>query len=165
MTTIQIREAVESDLPSLLDIYNAVVRTSPATFDLVEQSLEQRKKWFAKFNDQHPLIVADENGTVVGYASLSTFREKEAYRQTAESSVYIHEEHHGKGVGRLLMTNLLQRAKDLKFHTIVAGITGGNDASVQLHKKLGFQQVGVFREVGFKFGEYHDVAFYQLWLA
>lgn len=164
MSCIQIRKAAESDLPALLEIYNVVVRTSSATFDLEEQSLEKRKKWFAKFNDQHPLIVADENGTVVGYASLSTFREKEAYRQTAESSVYVHEDHHGKGIGRLLMTNLIQRAKDLKFHTIVAGITGGNDSSVQLHEKLGFQQVGVFREVGYKFGQYHDVAFFQLWL-
>lgn len=162
MTTIQIREAIQHDLPALLDIYNYVVRTSPATFDLEEQSLEQRQKWFAKFNDRYPLLVAEEKDTVVGYASLSTFREKEAYRQTAESSVYVHHDHSGKGIGKLLMTELIQRAKHLQFHTLVAGITSGNESSVQLHTRLGFQPVGVFREVGFKFGSFQDVEFFQL---
>nr|WP_206529645.1 GNAT family N-acetyltransferase [Brevibacillus sp. SYP-B805] len=161
MSSIVIRDAEESDLPKLLEIYNHVVRTSPATFDLEEQTLEQRKRWFQKFDKTHPLIVAVENDAVIGYASLSRFREKSAYNQTGESSVYIHHAHQGKGVGRLLMEALLHRAKELGYHVIVAGITGGNEASVRLHERLGFTFVGVFREVGYKFGQYQDVSFYQ----
>jgi phosphinothricin acetyltransferase len=164
MSSITVRKATEHDLPVLLEIYNHVVRTSPATFDLVEQTLEQRKKWFQKYDEQHPLLVAVENGSVVGYASLGTFREKPAYNQTAESSVYVHHDHHGKGIGGLLMTKLIAAAKELGYHALVAGITGGNESSAQLHVKFGFQPVGVFRQVGYKFGEYHDVAFYQLLL-
>ncbi len=164
MSRIRVRKAAECDLPALLDIYNYVVRTSAATFDLEEQTLEQRRKWFAKFDDQYPLLVADEDGTVVGYACLSKFRDRPAYRQTAESSVYVHRDHQGKGIGKRLMTELIGLAQTLGYHTIVAGITSGNGASVNLHVQLGFQPIGVFREVGFKFGRYHDVTFYQLFL-
>jgi L-amino acid N-acyltransferase YncA len=164
VSEIWIRDARESDLPALLDIYNYIVRTSAATFDLEEQTLEQRRKWFQKFDERYPLIVAVVNGAVVGYASLSRFREKPAYGQTAETSVYIHYDYQGKGIGRLLMEAIIKRAKALNYHVLIAGITGGNESSAKLHRSLGFVPVAHFREIGYKFGQYHDVTFYQLFV-
>ncbi|MGO0060696.1 N-acetyltransferase family protein [Brevibacillus fluminis] len=162
MSEITVRHAHISDLPALLAIYNHVVRTSAATFDLEEQTLEQREKWFHKFTGRYPLIVAEQDGAVIGYASISLFREKQAYQQTGESSIYIHHEHHGKGLGKLLMNELIALARENDFHVLIAGITEGNDASVQLHQRLGFEWAGTFREVGYKFDQFQDVSFYQL---
>lgn len=159
---VLIRDAVEADLPELLNIYNDAIRTTAATFDLEEQTLEQRKIWFKKYGDRHPLIVAEIDGQVAGYCSLSTFREKDAYGRSTEISVYIAQAHRGKGIASLLMTEILARATKLGFHTILAGITGGNEASVKLHKKFGFQFIGCFKEVGYKFDQWQDVHFYQL---
>ncbi len=98
----------------------------------------------------------------IGYASLSTFREKPAYQQTAEVSIYIHKDHYRKGLGRLLTTELIERSRQLGYHVLIAGITGGKEASTKLFLQLGFEPVGTFREVGFKFNQYRDVTFYQL---
>lgn len=159
-----IREATEADLPEILEIYNEAIRNTVATFDLEEQSLEQRMLWFRKYGGRHPLIVAEVEGQVAGYCSLSTFREKDAYASTTEISVYISEAHRGKGIASILMTDIIDRAKQLKYHTIIAGITGGNEASVKLHKKFGFEFIGNFKEVGCKFDAWQDVHFYQLML-
>ena len=161
---VLIREAIEADLPEILEIYNDAIRNTVATFDLDEQTLEQRKIWFKKYGGKHPLLVAEIAGQVAGYSSLSTFREKDAYARTTEISVYISESHRGKGIASQLMTEILKRAKQLGHHTIIAGITGGNEASVKLHKKFGFEFVGTFKEVGYKFDDWQDVHFYQLML-
>jgi L-amino acid N-acyltransferase YncA len=162
---IRIRTAVLSDLPAMLDIYNDAIRNLTATFDLDEQTLEERKTWFAKYNDRHPLIVAELNGDVVGYCCLNPFRDKPAYAHTTELSVYISSKHRGRGIGSSLMTDILQHAKQLGYHTVIGGITSGNSASVKLHEKFGFQHVGCFKEVGLKFGEWQDVHFYQLMIS
>ncbi|MGD8192111.1 N-acetyltransferase family protein [Brevibacillus ginsengisoli] len=162
---VLIRDAIEADLPEILDIYNDAIRNTVATFDLVEQSLEQRKLWFQKYGGKHPLIVAQSEGQVAGYCSLSTFREKDAYAKTTEISVYISEAHRGKGIASLLISEIIKRASLLGHHTIIAGITGGNEASVKLHKKFGFEFIGTFKEVGYKFDDWHDVHFYQLMLS
>lgn len=159
---LSVRDAVLSDLPSMLDIYNDAIRNLTATFDLEEQTLDERQKWFQKYGGRYPLIVAELNGEVVGYSCLSRFREKPAYSDTTELSVYISSNHRGQGIGNALMNEILQRAKELGYHTVIGGITGGNEASVKLHEKFGFQYVGCFKEVGFKFGEWQDVHFYQL---
>lgn len=158
---MRIRDAHVADLPSLLAIYNHAVKTSTATFDLEEQTLEQRTDWFSHYGGVHPIVVAEIDGQVVGYASLSTYRAKPAYSKTVESSVYIDQRFQGQGVGLALMQAILQRAADLGHHVVVAGIVGGNEASVKLHQKLGFELVGAMREVGFKFGAWQDVHFYQ----
>lgn len=161
---VHIRDAAISDLPMMLDIYNDAVRNLVATFDLEEQSLAQREVWFRKYGGKYPLIVAETDGAVAGYCCLSSFREKPAYGKTAELSVYIGQEHRGQGLGTVLMAEIIERAKQLDYHTIVSSIAGGNQASVTLHEKFGFFLVGKFREVGFKFGEWQDIHFYQLML-
>ncbi|WP_243297991.1 GNAT family N-acetyltransferase [Bacillus litorisediminis] len=158
---LHIREAVLNDLPAMLEIYNEAVRTLTATFDLEEQTLEERTLWFEKFNERYPLIVAELNGEVVGYSSLSKFREKPAYSQSTELSIYISSKHRGYGIGSALMKEILRRAKKLGYHTVIAGITAGNEESIKLHEKFGFEYMGRFKEVGYKFGEWQDVLNYQ----
>jgi L-amino acid N-acyltransferase len=161
---IVVRDARRADLPALLEIYNDAVLTSAATFDLQPLTLRQRSRWFSEHGRTHPLVVAESNEKVVGYASLSSFRDKPGYSRSAEDSVYVHREYQGKGVGTLLMKEIIARAVRLGYHTVVAGIVPPNEASVRLHERLGFAYVGNFKEVGFKFSRWQDVAFYQLFL-
>lgn len=161
---IRIRDARESDLPALLEIYNQVVLSSPATFDLDSQTLGHRRKWFSEHGRRHPIIVAESKGRVIGYASLSRFRDKPAYSMSVEDSVYVRRGFQGKGVGKLLMKETVARAIKLGYHTLIAGVVPPNEASVKLHEGFGFVRVGNFKEVGFKFSHWQDVTFYQLML-
>src|SRR5579875_803805 len=119
---IQIRDAHIDDLPRTLTIYNQSVVKSTATFDLEEKTLEERQEWFSHHGGAHPLIVAELDGEVVGYSCLSRFRDKPAYAKTVESSVYIDERHTGKGIGKLLMKEILKRAVELGHHVVIAEI-------------------------------------------
>ncbi|PLT28010.1 GNAT family N-acetyltransferase [Peribacillus deserti] len=157
-----IRDALDKDLPGLLEIYNEAILHTTATFDLVEHTLEERKTWFEKYGGKYPLLVADVDGEAAGYCSLSSFRDKEAYSKTVEISIYVSSKHRGKGIAKKLMEEILSQAKNIGYHVIMAGITAGNDSSVELHKKFGFQYAGCFKEVGYKFGQWQDVLFYQL---
>ncbi|WP_127584374.1 GNAT family N-acetyltransferase [Paenibacillus koleovorans] len=157
-----IRYATEEDLPALLDIYNYAVIHLPATFDLEPQTLEQRVVWFRQFGERYPLLAAECDGTVVGYCGLTSFRAKPAYDRTAELSVYIDERYHGKGIATRLLQAIIDEARQRQFHVIVACITGGNEASVKLHEKFGFEFAGTFKKVGYKFDAWQDVWFYQL---
>ncbi|WP_163103265.1 GNAT family N-acetyltransferase [Peribacillus alkalitolerans] len=159
---MEIRDAILDDLPAILEIYNDAVLNLTATFDLEEQTLEERTLWFHKYGGKYPLIVAKQEGEVVGYCSLSSFRDKPAYNRTAELSIYLSSKHRGLGLGKVLMEELIDRAKKLDYHTLIGGITSGNEASVKLHEKFGFELVGVFKEVGYKFNQWQDVHFYQL---
>ena len=161
---MRIRKALLTDLPEMLDIYNYEVTNGTATFDLNKQTLEQRKVWFEAHNiENHPLYVADEDGTVAGYVSLSAYREKEAYRSTVELSVYIHPNYRGKGFATKLMQFILDEAhRDESIHTVVSVITSGNEASIKLHEKFGFTFGGTLKEVGIKFGRYLDIDNYYL---
>jgi L-amino acid N-acyltransferase YncA len=156
---LHIRDAVLSDLPTILEIYNDAIRNLTATFDLEKQTLDERKNWFEKYGGKYPLIVAEMNGEVVGYSCLSKFREKPAYSHSSELSVYISSIHRGRGVGSALMKEILHRAANLNYHTVIGGTVGGNEVSVKLHEKFGFEYVGCFKEVGLKFGEWQDVHF------
>lgn len=157
-----IRDATIHDLPAMLTIYNEAIRNLTATFDLEEQTLEERKLWFDKYGGSRPLIVAEVDGQVAGYSSLSMFREKKAYEKTTELSLYISPDFRGRGIGKALMEAILELAREHGYHSVIGGITGGNEVSIKLHKQFGFEFVGNFREVGFKFGEWQDVHFYQL---
>jgi L-amino acid N-acyltransferase len=160
-----LREAQLEDVPDLLAIYNAAILTSPATFDLEPQTLEQRTEWFLAHGERYPILVAVDEEAVLGYACLSPFREKPAYGKTVETSVYVHPNAHRRGVGTALVSAILDRAKELGYHTVIAGITAGNEASERLHQQFGFEKVGTLREVGYKFHQWHDVHFYQLMLS
>jgi L-amino acid N-acyltransferase len=158
------RGATISDLPGMLEIYNDAILTLAATFDLQPQSLDQRRVWFEEHNHAHPIIVLEADGRVVVYASLSPFRDKPGYAQSVESSVYVHKDFRGRGYGTVAMEAIIDKAKELGYHTIVAAIVPPNEASVRLHRKLGFEYVGRFAEVGYKFGTWQHVDFYQLTL-
>ncbi|WP_040952877.1 GNAT family N-acetyltransferase [Gorillibacterium massiliense] len=161
---ISIRDAAATDVPAILDIYNEAVATSTATFDLEPQTLEARMEWFSHYGERYPLIVAELDGQVAGYCSLSQFRTKPAYNATVELSIYLGEKYHGQGIGTQLMNEIIKRSKAMGFHTIVACITVGNDGSVRFHERFGFELVATFKEVGYKFNRWLDVYFFQLML-
>lgn len=161
---VVIRDAVLEDLPNILNIYNYAIVHLTATFDTEEETLEDRQNWFDNHNEKYPVIVAEMDGEVVGFSCLSPFKRKKAYSQSAEISIYTSPESQGKGIGKTLMEEIIERAKQNGLRTIIAVITSGNEASVRLHKKFGFKFAGRIKEVGYKFGQWLDVEYYQLLL-
>ena len=158
-----VRTARDADLPAITEIYNHYVRHTPITFDVDPVTPEQRRPWFAEHasHGRHRLVVAEEAGEVLGYASTSRFRPKAAYDTTVESSVYCHPAAVGRGIGTLLYGTLFEMIAKEDIHQLVAGVTQPNAASVALHTRTGFQFVGVFASVGRKFDRYWDVAWFQ----
>lgn len=159
-----IRKAEIKDIEELLAIYNYEVVNGTATFDTRERTLDEWKEWFSLHNvGNHPLIVCEDNGKVLGYASLSRYREKDAYDATVELSVYVAPQSRGMGIGTRLMNEILDMAKkDESIHCVVSVITGGNEKSVRLHEKLGFTYSGTIHECGVKFGEYVSIVNYEM---
>lgn len=159
-----IRIAQETDLLELTDIYNYEVLKGTATFDVNPKTIEERREWFNSHNiDNHPLIVAEIEGHVAGYASLSPYRDKEAYTATVELSVYIGPEYRRRGAARNLIAEILREARERDdIHTVISVITGGNEASIRLHEEFGFTYCGAIKEAGTKFGKYLDIVNYQL---
>lgn len=159
-----IRKAEEKDLEALLDIYNYEVVYGISTFDLHPKTLEEWKQWFSAHNiDNHPLLVAEQEGQTAGYACLSSYREKEAFRSTVELSVYVAPSFRNQGVAASLMQSIIEEArKDEGTHMIVSVITGGNKASEKLHEKFGFVYCGTLHEAGYKLGKYRDIENYEL---
>ena len=161
---MEIRTAELRDLPELLDIYNDEVLHSVATFDLHPKTLEERRAWFDEHNkDNHPLIVAIEDERVAGYASLSPYREKEAFKSTVELSIYIGRDFRRRGIATALMAAILDLAQqNERTHAVVSVITSGNEASAKLHDKFGFTFCGTIPELGVKFGQYLGIDNYFL---
>ena len=150
------------DAEAIRAIYNLEVAETTVTFDLVPRSVEEQKVWLAEHSGGHPAIVAvDDADRVLGFASLSPFRPRPAYAPTVEDSVYVHRDGRGRGLGELLLRDLLGLAVDHGFHSVMARIVGGHDVSIALHAKCGFEQVGCEREVGRKFGRWLDVILMQ----
>jgi phosphinothricin acetyltransferase len=165
MTTPSLRLAAESDLPTINDIYNYYVLRSTCTYQLEPETLKARTAWFRNHPpDQYPVTVAQVDGLVVGWGSLSKFRDRAAYSPSVEASVYIHHDFHRRGLGRLLLTDLIQRARAAGFHTLIGGASADQAASIALQEHLGFFRVACFKEVGYKFGQRLDVVFMQLML-
>ena len=160
MAEIRIRPAAGSDLPRLTEIYNHYVVHTPVTFDLEPYTVERRAAWLEQFapTGRHRLLVAEEAGVVHGYAGTMRFRFKPAYDPTVETTVYCSPEAIGKGIGSRLYAALFEALADEDIHRVVAGYTMPNPASAALHERFGFRPVGVYSEVGRKFGRYWDVA-------
>ena len=158
-----IRPAVGADLATLTSIYNYYVLTSAVTFDLEPLTMEQRSAWFQEHanNGRHRLLVADEEGFVMGYASTSRFRERAAYDTTVEASIYCAPEAVGRGIGTALYRALFDAIAREDINRIVAGVTLPNSASVVLHQSFGFVPVGTFTQAGRKFDRYWDVAWFE----
>uniref|UniRef100_UPI0006D039B7 GNAT family N-acetyltransferase n=1 Tax=Clostridium sp. NkU-1 TaxID=1095009 RepID=UPI0006D039B7 len=159
-----IRTAEEKDMPELLDIYNYEVEHGLATFDLNPKNMEERLAWFREHNvGNHPLIVAEDDGKTVGYASLSSYRPKEAYAATVELSIYIDKDYRRRGIAGKLASAILEIARERDdIHTVISVITGENEASIRLHERLGFIHCGTIREVGLKFGKLLNIENFQL---
>ena len=163
MPDATIRLATADDAEPIMAIYNREVTSSSATFDLVPRSLTEQRAWLAARSGAFSAIVAiDESGHVVGFASLSPYKERAAYRTTVEDSVYVHRSHTGRGIGHLLLDALVGIARDSGFHSVIARIEAGGAASRALHTSCGFDLVGVERQVGRKFGRWLDVAVMQI---
>jgi len=154
---LAIRLARIEDAEAVRAIYNLEVTTTTVTFDLVPRSLDEQRAWLAAHAGAHPAVVATVGGEVVGFGSLSPYRDRPAYATTVEDSVYVHRDWRGKGLGRRLLEELVRLARDHGFHTAVARIVGDHEASIGLHRACGFTLVGTEREVGRKFGRWLDV--------
>lgn len=164
MTGARIRAGEERDLEALTEIYNHYVRHTHITFDIEPWRVEARRaRWFSHYGEDgpHRLRVAVEGEAVLGYVTSSPMGEKAGYRTTIETSVYLRPEASGRGLGTRLYEALFQALSGLDLHRAYAGIALPNPGSMRLHEKLGFRQVGVFSEVGRKFGRFYDVAWYE----
>lgn len=158
---ITIRPAGESDVAAITEIYNEAILHTAATFDTEEKSVEDRLRWFKAHDEQHPVIVAEKEGRVVGWASLSRWSDRAAYDTTAETSLYVHKDFRKQGIGKELMEMLVIEGGKAGLHTLIARITHGNEQSVYLHERMGFTVIGTLKEVGVKFGKYQDVHLLQ----
>ena len=157
MQDVVIRAAERRDAEGIRTIYNHYVNHSTTLFDMVPRTLDEQVQWVDEHCGIHPAVVADRDGRIVGFGSLSSFRPRPAYNTTVEDSVYLLDGHQGQGIGRRLLEELLRLASAHGFHSVIARITGENDASIALHRTCGFEIVGVEREVGRKFGQWLDV--------
>jgi L-amino acid N-acyltransferase YncA len=159
---INYRPATLSDQAAILDIYNEAVLNGTATFDTEARSEEKQLEWFRNHRSNHPVLVAERDKEVVGWASLSPWSDRCAYDLTVEVSVYVHKDHRGNGIGSQLLELITLEGKKCGNHTVLSRITQGNEVSVHLHEKFGYRTVGTLKECGFKFGRYLDVVIMQL---
>ena len=164
MSELVIRPITRNDIASCLDIYNYEVVNSVATLDLEARTLPEWQEWFgAHQTSEHCIFVGLMDDVVIGYASLSPYRPKEAYKSTVELSIYIHQDYRGRGIATQLMAHILEIAKnDPLLHNVVSVITAGNEGSTKLHARFGFTYCGLTPQVGFKHGKYQDTETYAL---
>jgi phosphinothricin acetyltransferase len=159
---MQVRDALDSDLPAIVRIYNHAIVNTVATFDLAPYMVEKRRDWVAQFGGEHPLLVCEtEGGAVVGFAYYLPYRSKAAYARTKETTIYIDPAYHRRGIGGILYAELIERARRAGVHVLIAILGGKNEPSEALHKKFGFELVGREREVGYKSGGWVDSYIYQ----
>jgi phosphinothricin acetyltransferase len=165
MSEMRIRPAERGDLPRITEIYNYYVLNTPVTFDVEAYTVARREAWFAQFSaaGRYRLLVAEEDGVVVGYAGTTWFRPKAAYETTVETTVYCAPEAVGKGIGTRLYTALVEALRGEDIHRFVAVYALPNAATDALHRRFGFRAVGVFSENGRKFGKYWDVCWVERW--
>jgi carbon storage regulator CsrA len=158
---VTIRLATKADLEAINRIYNHFVLNSTCTYQEEPSTAEERAAWFAAHGPRHPVTVAERDGEVVGWGSLSKFHPRSAYGRTVENSVYVRNDCHRQGIGDVLLADLLERGKAIGHHSVMALIDSQQPGSVALHEKFGFVEVGRLREVGFKFGRAGDVIYMQ----
>lgn len=157
-----IRPVTIEDAQQLVDIYNYYVVHSIVTLDLLPFSIQDFEEKISAISSQFPFMVYEENDEVLGYAYANTFRTKPAYNKTVELTIYLKQNTLGKQIGKKMYSELIQELKTQNYHVLIGGLTLPNDASVKLHEVFGFEKVAHFKEVGYKFGKWHDVGFWQL---
>lgn len=160
---ISIRPAISQDLKAILEIVNYNILNTVAVYDYDIKSSSEIEQWFIdKQNAGWPVLVAEADGAVAGYATYGTFRTKEGYKFTIEHSVYVNHEHNGKGIGGKLLEELIALAKQQGYHTMIGCIDAENTGSIAFHKKYGFTEAGLLKQSAFKFGKWLDLVFMQL---
>lgn len=158
---LTVRQATPQDLGAITDIYNEAILKTVATFDTNPKTLEEQKSWYENHGNKYPILVAEQDDIIVGWASLSRWSDRCAYSDTAEISLYVKEEYQGKGIGHKLIEKIVQEGQNVGLHTLIARITEGNKVSVHLAESVGFKHVGTMKEVGKKFGKLLDVNLMQ----
>ena len=158
---IIVRKATLDDLTAITEIYNQAILKTTATFDTEPKSLEEQKVWFSSHGPKYLVLVAEEDGKVIGWASLSKWSDRCAYSDTAEISLYVDEKERGKGIGRKLLETIVLEGEKAGLHSIIARIAEGNEMSIHLHKSVWFEHIGVMKEVGRKFGRLLDIYLMQ----
>lgn len=159
--SLTIRRASIKDLETIKDIYNEAILTTDATFDTEPKTVAEQRSWFKEHGKRNPIVVAVMDGMICGWASLSKWSNRCAYDDTAEISVYVKKEYHNRGIGKSLMINVLDEGEKVGLHTVISRITDGNAVSIRLHEELGFQHIGIMKEVGKKFDKMLDVCMMQ----
>jgi phosphinothricin acetyltransferase len=159
-----IRRACKDDIPAITAIYNDAILTTTATFDTEPKTIEERAAWLSAHDERHPVLVAVIGDNVVGWACLSKWSDRPAYDGTAETSFYVAAEHRGRGIGRRLKEAIIAESRRLGYHTLIARVAEGSEASQHLNESAGFVHVGTLKEVGRKFGRWLDVDVMQLML-
>lgn len=160
---IEIRNANANDIPAMLEIYNEIILNTTAVWHYEAHTLEMRKEWFEQRQKEgFPIFVAMEGEKMLGFSSYGPFRPWPGYKKTVENSVYVSADSRGRGVGKLLIPPLIEAAKQMGLHAMLAGIEAENEASISLHEKFGFVEVAHFKEVGWKFGRWMDLKFLEL---
>ena len=158
---VTIRRAELADAPAIADIYNEAILTTTATFDTETKSVEERAQWLQSHDERHPVLVAVVDGRVVGWASLTRWSERRAYDDTAETSFYVHSTHRRRGIGRQLKDAIIEEARRLRYHSLIARVAEGSEESIHLNERAGFVHVGTLKEVGRKFDRLLDVHIMQ----
>lgn len=162
MHDVVIRRATREDAEDIARIYNSYIRDSTATFDTVTKTVEDRKHWLDSRDDSHPVFVATQSGETIGFASVSAYRDRPAWAHTVEAGVYLDMEATGRGVGPLLLAEVITAARNVGHHVMVSQIVSENRPSIVMTQRAGFEHVGTLREVGKKFGRWLDVEIMQL---
>ena len=164
MGRLSLRDATADDLEVINDIYNCYVAVSTCTYQTEPELLEERQRWFAAHDAAHPVIVAQLDGHVVGWGALSKFRDRAAYDHTVENSIYVRSDLLRQGIGKTLLHALLQRARPIGHHAIIASIDGEQAPSLAMHRAAGFFEAARLVQVGHKFGRWLDLIYLQLLL-
>ena len=160
--TIHIRNAKEQDLHNILEIYNDAVLNTLAIWNEQIVDIENRREWLlARQKSGYPVLIADENGQTLGYASYGPFRPFEGDRFSAEISIYVHKNARAKGLGKQLLKQLIEHATHNNIHILIAAIEAGNHASIKLHQNFGFIETARMPEIGFKYGQWLDLVMLQ----
>lgn len=158
---MDLRLATVADAEAIRQIYNLEVETSTVTLDLVPRTLAEQQSYLARRSGTYAVVVAVEDHTVIGFGSLSPYRDRPGYNATAEDSIYIHRAHQGRGIGKVLLRELVEVGQAHGFHSIIARVAAGHAASRRLHESVGFALIGTEREVGRKFGRWIDMDLLQ----
>jgi L-amino acid N-acyltransferase YncA len=157
-----IRLATAQDLPTINDIYNHYVLSSTCTYQLEPETIQDRQKWFEAHDPKHPITVAELDGKVLGWGSLSKFHQRAAYARTVENSLYIHHDHRRHKIGSMLLADQITRARALGHHTILACIDADQSGSIALHERFHFSRAAHLKQLGHKFNRWLDVVYMQL---